>query len=117
MSYDDPDLFDPLDPDATLSGHEGVSARDADQLALRQRMMAGDDAGIDVVERLRYHAERRHQSPGRVHWPLMAEAADVIEELRALLGMAIVTLDEHGLEGEVVGWVDGAGMFHPAPTA
>lgn len=71
-----------LDPDATLSGYEGVSAATLEQYRLRRRLLHGDEEGVDIVERLLFHAERQHQSPGRVQWPLMAEAAGVITELR-----------------------------------
>jgi hypothetical protein len=79
---DDEYGFDPLDPDATLSGAEGVSAANMEQYELRRRLLVGDAEGIDIVERLRFHAERQHLSPGRVQWPLMDEAADMIEQLR-----------------------------------
>jgi hypothetical protein len=82
MTYSDEFDFDPLDPDATLSGHEGVSARNMAQYQLRRRLLHGDEEGIDIVERLRFHAERGPLSPGRVHWPLMEEAAELIEALR-----------------------------------
>lgn len=81
MSDEQP-IFDPSDPDATLSGYEGLTAAGTGQYELRQRMLAGDEEGIDIIERLRFHAERRWLSPGRVQWPLLAEAADLIEELR-----------------------------------
>ena len=80
---DDLSTFDPLDPDATLSGYEGLSVSSVEQLALRRRMLAGDEEGVDIVERLRCDAERQWLSPGRVQWPLMVEAADLIEQLRA----------------------------------
>jgi hypothetical protein len=80
---DDLSEFDPLDPDATLSGYEGLSAANVEQVALRRRMLTGDEEGVDIVERLRFHAERQWLSPGRAQWPLMVEAAELIEQLRA----------------------------------
>lgn len=74
-----------LGPDSTSSGYEGVSAATLEQYQLRRRMMAGDELGVDIVERLLFHGEREHQSPGRIQWPLMVEAAGVIAELRRQL--------------------------------
>lgn len=82
MSYDDEDLFDPLDPDATVSGAEGVAAANMEQYHLRRRLLEGDEDGIDLVERLRFHAERGYFTPISVSTAIMYEAAAQIEELR-----------------------------------
>lgn len=82
MSYDDEYGFDPLDPDATLSGHEGVSAETMAQYRLRRRLLAGDEEGIDLVERLRFHAERGYFTPISVSSAVMLEAADEVTALR-----------------------------------
>lgn len=78
----DAEPFDILDPDATLSGHEGVSADTLAQYQLRRRLLMGDEEGVDVVERLRFHAERGYYTPSSVSSALLLEAADVIEALR-----------------------------------
>lgn len=83
MSSDDDFDFDPLDPEATVSGVEGPSATNMDIYRLRLRMLAGDEEGVDIVERLRFHAERGWRSPVSRSSPLMDEAAALIEQLRS----------------------------------
>ena len=58
-------------------GLEHVAAFEA-----RRRMLAGDHTGIDLVERLRFCAERGWYTKVAVLEAILAEAADEIERLR-----------------------------------
>lgn len=82
--YVDLDEFDPLDPEATVSGVEGVAAATLEQYNLRRRLLAGNEEGVALVERLRFHAERGYLTPCGVASALMVEAADEIERIEAL---------------------------------
>jgi hypothetical protein len=53
-----------------------------EQYHLRRRLLEGDEDGIDLVERLRFHAERGYFTPISVSTAIMYEAAAQIEELR-----------------------------------
>lgn len=63
---------------------ELVSASTLEHYQLRRRLLAGDHDGIDLVERLRFAAERSWYVSVHIVDELMLEAAEEIDRLRAV---------------------------------